>query len=854
MKPKHFLSIIFFFTFLFGGFSQEYDSKTTQTVSPVVANFTERAIYEQNFPLEKKIPTKKQKNKLYIPPYEMPTKGVELFTGSPIISTQALSVAPPAPTTTFTGLIDDNTSIPPDVNGAIGANHAMTTLNTSIRIQSKTGTTLSTVSGSTFWTNEQTSSIYDPKILYDSFSQRYYFVELDGAESATSNILLGVSQTNDPTGNWYQYRFKTNNDDLTLWLDFPTIGYNKDWLVVSGNMFTVAANAFTKVKLFVIKKSDILAGTVTTPTEISVAQGFTIAPAVVADNTTTTVPLMCTWNNTTGTYKLFRINGVPPTTPTLTDVGFPSVGSANKWFAYTWNWNQAPQLGMTSISNGMDDGDHRMANLVLRNGKLWATHNTFSTNTGTESSTAVYRGVVRWLSINPSTAAINEWGKIEDTGITNMGTFSVPTNSYSYPSIAVNAYDDVMIGVEHHSPTIYGTASYLARKSGETSFSSIYDYKTGVAKYYKTYGGSANRWGDYTMTMLDPTNDIDFWFLGEYAETPGGGYDKWGTQWAKVCTSPIQPSTFTSSTATVCQGANNVAYTVPSVTGATGYTWSYSGTGATITGTTNSITVNFSNTATSGTLSVSATNSCGNSSARTLAITVNPKPAQPSAFTTSSSSVCQGATNVVYTVPIVANATGYSWNYSGTGATITGTTNSVTVSFSPTATSGTLSVSATNSCGNSAARTLAGTVTATPAIPTTSASKLIICSGGSTTLSASGCAGTVTWSNGAGTGSSISVSPTSDISYTATCSINSCLSGVSNSVSIKVIPQNLAVSSSTSPPFEAKDNITTTGNITISGTQTYKAGKSISLTSTPTTSISTAPGTVFTAKIEGCNY
>ncbi len=85
---------------------------------------------------------------------------------------------------------------------------------------------------------------------------------------------------------------------------------------------------------------------------------------------------------------------------------------------------------------------------------------------------------------------------------------------------------------------------------------------------------------------------------------------------------PTQPAAFTTSTTTVCPGQNNVAYTVPAVTGAISYNWSYSGTGATITGNTNSVTISFSNLATSGTLSVTATNGCGTSTARNLAITV----------------------------------------------------------------------------------------------------------------------------------------------------------------------------------------------------------------------------------------
>lgn len=339
------------------------------------------------------------------------------------------------------------------------------------------------------------------------------------------------------------------------------MGYNKDWIVVSGNMFGDAPSyTFNKVKLFVIKKSDVLAGIATTPTEISVTPGFTISPAVVADNTTTTIPLICTWNNTTGQYKVFQISGVPPAVPTLSDVGFPSVGTGNSWSEYTPSYNQAPQLEMTDEFNGMDDGDHRMSNAVLKGGKLWAVHNSWSISSG------IFRGVVRWLSINPTTAAINEWGKIEDTGITNMGAFSVPTNSFSYPSIAVNNNEDVMISFGHHSPTIYGTASYVLRKNGDASFSSVYQYKNGTNKYYKTYSGSANRWGDYTMTMVDPSNGSDFWVIGEYADTPTDS-DKWATYWAKIVPNVVLPSITLGSMPSLNLCANK-AYAVPfSITG-----------------------------------------------------------------------------------------------------------------------------------------------------------------------------------------------------------------------------------------------------------------------------------------------
>ena len=106
------------------------------------------------------------------------------------------------------------------------------------------------------------------------------------------------------------------------------------------------------------------------------------------------------------------------------------------------------------------------------------------------------------------------------------------------------------------------------------------------------------------------------------------------------------------------------------------------------------------------TIYYTVSNGSGCSNRVSAAITVNPLAAQPGAFTVSASVIKRGSSNVIFTVPNVAGVS-YAWNYSGRGATINGNTNSVKVSFSSTATSGTLSVTASNGCGTSSARTVA---------------------------------------------------------------------------------------------------------------------------------------------------
>ncbi len=94
----------------------------------------------------------------------------------------------------------------------------------------------------------------------------------------------------------------------------------------------------------------------------------------------------------------------------------------------------------------------------------------------------------------------------------------------------------------------------------------------------------------------------------------------------------------------------------------------------------------------------------------TINITIAPGTgiplSQPAPFITKRTFVYYGDSNVVYTVPNVSGVS-YAWSYSGTGASINGTGNTISVNYSAAASNGNLSVTASNTCGTSAARTIA---------------------------------------------------------------------------------------------------------------------------------------------------
>ncbi|MEI6682634.1 MAG: cohesin domain-containing protein [Bacteroidota bacterium] len=178
-------------------------------------------------------------------------------------------------------------------------------------------------------------------------------------------------------------------------------------------------------------------------------------------------------------------------------------------------------------------------------------------------------------------------------------------------------------------------------------------------------------------------------------------------------------------TQVLCAGTNNVAYSVPAITNATGYIWTVPTGGSIISGgNTRSIVVNYATTASSGNITVKGTNSCGQGLPSSLPITINPLPVP---VITGSAAVCAGSTGNGYSTS--TGMTGYVWTVSA-GGTVTGGsgTSAITVTWN---TSGaqTVSVVYTNTSGCTAAPPTIKTVTVNPLPVPTITGNSSVCAG-----------------------------------------------------------------------------------------------------------------------------
>ncbi len=211
-----------------------------------------------------------------------------------------------------------------------------------------------------------------------------------------------------------------------------------------------------------------------------------------------------------------------------------------------------------------------------------------------------------------------------------------------------------------------------------------------------------------------------------------------GTQSLNISVSPTppQPSAIVGSSNS-CGGAS-LTYSVPVVSGATGYTWTLpSGWSGSSTSNVISVTTGSN----SGTISVSASNSCGNGPATTLVITIDTTPVQPGTIS-GNATLCQGATQLYSIVP-VSGASSYIWTLPS-GWSGSSTSNSINATAS--SNSGLISVTAVNSCGSSMAQTYNVTVNQIPAQPGSITGNPTVCPGASLSYSINAIPGATSYS------------------------------------------------------------------------------------------------------------
>ena len=408
--------------------------------------------------------------------------------------------------------------IPPDTNGAVGPGHVVELINGRFRVYDKNNPPpggpafVQSKTFQNFWIDAgvtPTGNAFDPRVLFDRASNRWYAVGADNG-GAANNYLLAVSDTSDPTGHWTGRKIDSDTDN-SHWLDFPMLGINNNSVTLSGNAFSIPAGGSTKTNVLVLNKANLLAGSVTGTHFQDIdpnGTGFTPQPIVSLDNSSTRL-MLSDYNKPAGFIKVTEITGATAETAGLDTVnGFVAVTARAS----------SPTADQPGPKNNFDTGGTRFSGSVVQIGNsVWGVHN--AVNVGGNSA-------LEWYELDATTFAIKQSGLV-------TGAVISATTDIARGSISVNSFGDVVIGFSiSNNETLFGSAGFVVGETiaGVTTFTDPQIYKMGVADYQRLDGSGRNRWGDYSATTFDPLNERSFWTVQEFVSAT----DIWSVQWAQI--------------------------------------------------------------------------------------------------------------------------------------------------------------------------------------------------------------------------------------------------------------------------------------------------------------------------------
>lgn len=440
--------------------------------------------------------------------------------------------------------------IPPDSHAAAGPNHVVDVVNVTITFHQKNGTIDMQDSLANFFASlSPLTFTFDPKVLYDQYAGRWVVLTMEqtqvssGDPADTSRMFVAVSDDSDPNGTWYVSQFSTVvNTGEDNWADYPGFAVDDKAVYITTNLFGFSSGSYNGARVWILDKGLGSGGFYDNgPLSVTVADPYAsagIATTTQPSHMYGTVPagmgvfLVSFSGISSGSNELAQVVRLddPLGTPTFTQT-YVSLGDID---SLSGSLPDMPQSGTTTL---IESNDRRALDAVWRNNALWLT-TTINPNTGADSGQAT----AMWIKIDTSNLGSLS---LADSG--TIGGEDIATGAYTtFPSIAVNASEDVVVGFSASAPSIYAGAYFVDRQASDAPgyTGSAVTVKAGVDWYKRTFGGARNRWGDYSAAVVDPADEC-FWVFNEWADTQGtlisGEQGRWGTAYVKTCpvTTPV---------------------------------------------------------------------------------------------------------------------------------------------------------------------------------------------------------------------------------------------------------------------------------------------------------------------------
>jgi hypothetical protein len=368
--------------------------------------------------------------------------------------------------------------LPPDTNAAVGGNYVVENVNVQFRVYDKT--TGSILLDEPFTTFFGASSGGDPYVVYDDIANRWYDVAFN---SSDSGFFLNVSIDSSPLDGFTTYQLTNGIGGAP---DYPKMGFNKDAIFVSYNDFSGSGGGGATV--ISIDKNAILSGTLSYfVSKPPVFQFRAMPPAQMHGDTTGGVEWFVSTDGTdTGgtTIRVTELTNYLSNSPMYTLTSLPVAQYAQAFVANQpgGSWTTFPNTTTTQVQYRNGKLVTAMASAIAVDGFTFPKGLYYEVDVSGGSPTLVLQGVIdpgAGVAVQMPTVAIDNKG--------NLGFTWMEGSSSEFVSMWIGSLDTL------------------------GHFSS-FDAAPGGGFFYVSF-----RIGDYSSTVVDPTDGTTFWSANEYS-------------------------------------------------------------------------------------------------------------------------------------------------------------------------------------------------------------------------------------------------------------------------------------------------------------------------------------------------
>lgn len=393
-----------------------------------------------------------------------------------------------------------NFAWPPDPSGAAGPNHYMQMVNSEFYIYDKNGNVLQGPTSIGLHLGGGTDG--DPVVMYDKDADRWFMSQF---KQSNNSVLIAVSQTSDPLGQYYEYEFPLGSN----FPDYPKYSIWADGYYLTSNK--------SGEQCYVIERDKVLIGDPNAG-----IQGFTIPNITTSGffsalpaHGTAGVPSLGTpcylfyfqddaWGVSSDQVKIWEVS-VDWTNTANSTISSPTVINVSPFDSqFDANWNDIEQPNTTQRLDGIPGAFMYMAQYREFSGYASVVLNHTVDVDGTN------HGGIRWYELRNTSGT---WSLYQE------GTFSPDAESRWLGSICMDYQGNIALAYSVSGPTVYPSIRYTGRYAndplGQMTLNEQ-DIIVGTGAQ-----SSINRWGDYSQMTIDPTDDATFWYTGEYVLSGG---------------------------------------------------------------------------------------------------------------------------------------------------------------------------------------------------------------------------------------------------------------------------------------------------------------------------------------------